>query len=157
MNDTKRGQRGSQQGEDDSRRTRVLIVDGRARVRLALRALLSTVPGLSVVSEVGDADQASKLTLAGAADAVVVDVMQLDDGGLEVVRRIKADRPMTRVVVLTADPWCRTESVRAGADAFVLKGCSLDELAAAITNGRVDRMDLRQEERKGAADRRDRP
>jgi DNA-binding NarL/FixJ family response regulator len=72
--------------------------------------------------------------LRGEADTVVIDVMQLSGAGIEVVRVIKAHRPSTRVVVLTENPSFRDEALAAGADAFLVKGCSIDELAEAIVS-----------------------
>jgi CheY-like chemotaxis protein len=52
--------------------------------------------------------------------------------GLEATRRIKAEWPEIRVIVLTIHAGLKAEALAAGADAFLVKGCPAGELLAAI-------------------------
>lgn len=129
--------RGRSADKRTARRTRVVIADAREQVRDALRALLRTWPDVDVVADVGDVGDALSLTIAGLVDTVLMDVLPIASEGVDAVREIKVRRPSTRVVVLTSDPWRRADSLGAGADAFLIKGCAVDELAGAIANRRV--------------------
>jgi DNA-binding NarL/FixJ family response regulator len=57
--------------------------------------------------------------------------------GLEATRRIKSQWPEVKVIALTMQPEYRAKALAAGADAFLLKGCTVDELEAAITPERA--------------------
>ena len=52
--------------------------------------------------------------------------------GLEATRRIKAEWPELRVIVLTIHAGLKAEALAAGAGAFLVKGCPAGELLAAI-------------------------
>ena len=67
-------------------------------------------------------------------DAVVLDMMLPDLDGLEVLRRIHADRPETRVLFLTARDAVedRITGIAAGGDDYVTKPFSLDEVAVRL-------------------------
>ncbi|NTV61990.1 MAG: response regulator transcription factor [Oscillochloris sp.] len=106
----------------------MLIVDGTRAVRAGMRAALARVRALTVVGEAGDGLTALGLIDALQPDVVLVDaqIPQLD--GINVVRRVKGRWPAIRVVVLTLHPIDRAASLAAGADAFLLKGCSREDL-----------------------------
>ena len=63
---------------------------------------------------------------------ILMDVQIPDLDGLEATRIIKDRWPQVKVVVLTMYGSYRTDALAAGADAFLLKGCSDEELLAAI-------------------------
>jgi two-component system OmpR family response regulator len=67
-------------------------------------------------------------------DAVVLDVMLPDLGGLEVLRRLRADAPLVPVVFLTARDAVedRIAGLTAGGDDYVTKPFSLEEVAARL-------------------------
>jgi DNA-binding NarL/FixJ family response regulator len=112
--------------------TRVLIADDRARSRGGLRALLDLQPEIVVVGEVEDGREAVCLVEALQPDVVLMDVKMPVLDGLEATRRIKAQWPEVRVVLLTIHPGYRAEALAAGADAFLIKGCPARDLWKAI-------------------------
>lgn len=111
---------------------RVLIADDRLRSRNGLRALVATWPHIEVVGEAGDGQEAVSLAEAHHADAVLMDVRMPRLDGLAATRLIKKRWPQIRVVILTMYPMYRVEALSAGADAFLVKGCSTEDLLAAI-------------------------
>jgi DNA-binding NarL/FixJ family response regulator len=108
---------------------RVLIADAVPRARAALQALLSGWPDIDVVGEAANGSEVVQMVWDNHPDVVVLDVnMPLLDG-LEATRAIKRRQPATRVIVLTLYADYRSAALAAGADAFLLKGCPIAELA----------------------------
>jgi two-component system, OmpR family, response regulator len=79
-------------------------------------------------------EDAVRLAAEWRPDAVVLDMMLPDLDGLEVMRRIHADRPETRVLFLTARDAVedRIEGITEGADDYVTKPFSLSEVTARL-------------------------
>ncbi|MGD9029813.1 MAG: response regulator transcription factor [Anaerolineae bacterium] len=112
--------------------TRVLIADDRPRSRRGLRALLTTQPGIEVVGEAGNGREALRLVGETWPDAVLMDAKMPAMDGLTATRLIKERWPGIKVIVLTMYGANRTDAMTAGADAFLVKGCSAEKLLRAI-------------------------
>lgn len=113
---------------------RVLIVDNQAVTRAGLRGLLESYPDLQVVGAAADGVQAVSETLELGPQVVLMD-MQLPNGqSLEALRQIKQLNLDTHVLLLSAQDREEFlyETLRAGADGYVLKDIAPDELAQAI-------------------------
>jgi DNA-binding NarL/FixJ family response regulator len=111
---------------------RVLIADDRSPSRRGLRALLSTEPRIAVVAEAGDGREAVRLVKETQPDAVLMDARMPALDGLTATRLIKQSWPEIKVIVLTMYSANRTDAMNAGADAFLVKGCSPEKLLRAI-------------------------
>jgi DNA-binding NarL/FixJ family response regulator len=114
------------------KRRRAVIADDRAQARDGLRSLLDTVPEVDVIGEAGDGREALRLAQEHRPDVVLLDAQMPGVGGLEATRLIKDRWPQVRVVVLTMYGSYRQDALAAGADAFLIKGCSDQDLLAAI-------------------------
>ena len=112
--------------------TRVLIADDGLRARRALRAVLALEPGIEVIGEATDGPEAVRLVEELGPDVVLMDAKMPVMDGLEATQLIKERWPEVRVVVLTIHPGYRAEALAAGADAFLIKGCSAKDLSEAI-------------------------
>jgi len=112
---------------------RTLVVDDHDSVRAILAAILSEY-GLDVVGVCADGREAVEACRELRPDAVVMDVRMPVLDGIAATREIKEASPTTRVVLLTAyeEEDLRTAALAAGADEFVLKGISGQELAALV-------------------------
>ena len=111
---------------------RVLVVEDEPKMADVLRRGL-TKAGLAV-DVAGDGGDA--LVRAGATeyDAIVLDAMLPDIDGLDVCRRLRADRVWSPVLMLTARSGVpdRVDGLDAGADDYLAKPFSFDELLARL-------------------------
>jgi two-component system NarL family response regulator/two-component system response regulator DevR len=101
----------------------VFVVDEHAGVRQALVAWLAARPGLRVVGDTGDLEQALLQVAASHPDIIIVEPKRPDGLGLALVERLAHLPWRPRVIVLTsyASDWERYQSQQWGATAYVLK------------------------------------
>jgi two-component system, NarL family, response regulator NreC len=113
---------------------RVLIVDDHAVVRSGLRSLLDADPGLEVVGEAGNGQEAVFQNRTLKPDVVVMDVVMPGENGIEATRRVLHERPEAKVLVLSMedDPSYVREAFDAGASGYVLKEAADAEVVQAV-------------------------
>jgi DNA-binding NarL/FixJ family response regulator len=113
---------------------RVLVVDDDDAVRTVLADLLQE-EGFEVVGRAIDGIEGVSLALSLTPDGVLLDVRMPRMGGIEAARAILAQLPNVRIVMLSAynDASLQAEAKEAGVSAFLVKGCALDELVAAVS------------------------
>lgn len=113
---------------------RVVLVDDHLIVRSGLAALLATAVGIELVGTAANGLEAIAIVDATRPDVVLMDLSMPVLDGVEATRRIVADIPGTRVVVLTSfgDQNRILEALRAGADGYLLKHTDPEALFAAI-------------------------
>jgi DNA-binding NarL/FixJ family response regulator len=114
-------------------RVRVLLADDHLPLLSAIRRLLSAE--FEVVGEAHDGEEATRMARELRPDIVVTDLAMPRTGGLDAIRRIKADQSASAIVVLTvlADPAVVDAAVEAGARGYVLKSQAGAQLLPAIT------------------------
>ncbi len=115
-------------------RIRVLIADDHIIVRSGVRLLLEAEPDITVVGEASDGREALELVEKHLPDVVLMDIAMPGMDGLEATRRIKANWPQVKVLVLTMH---RTdeyffEMLKAGASGYILKGAETSDLIHAV-------------------------
>ncbi|MEP7104805.1 MAG: response regulator transcription factor [Chloroflexota bacterium] len=115
-------------------RLRVMLVDDHELVRDGIKALIQANDDMLVVAEAGSVKEARLQADRTKPDVIVMDVQLADGSGIEATREIRADRPQTRVLMLTsfADDDALFASIMAGADGYVLKQIRGGELLRAI-------------------------
>jgi two-component system, NarL family, response regulator DevR len=125
---------GGMTGTGMGRPLRVLLVDDHEVVRDGIRALLSGVDDIVVAAEAGSVGEAVAVAERTQPDVVVMDVRLPDGSGIEATRDIRAQRPATKVLMLTsfADDEALFASIMAGAAGYVLKQIRGAELVRAI-------------------------
>jgi DNA-binding NarL/FixJ family response regulator len=113
---------------------RIFIVEDHTLLRAGLRALLSQDPDLEIVGEADNGRDAIRAIGVLAPHLVLMDLSMPGMNGIEAMMDIKRRNPDTRVLVLTihkTDEYIH-ESLRAGADGYILKDATHDELRVAI-------------------------
>jgi DNA-binding NarL/FixJ family response regulator len=115
---------------------RVLIVDDQELVRTGFRLFLETQPGLDVVGEAGDGEEAIERARTLRPDVVLMDIRMPTMDGVEATAKLTtgAIEPAPRVLVLTTfdlDEYV-FGALRAGAAGFLLKDAPRERLIEAI-------------------------
>ena len=113
---------------------RLLLVDDHAIVREGLRMLLGEVPDLELVGEAKDGPEAVTTAAALRPDVILLDLMLPGLNGIEVTRRILAQQPACRIIVLTtfADDQNVMAAMQAGAAGYLLKDVLQADLVKSI-------------------------
>ncbi|MGV1007419.1 MAG: response regulator [Dermatophilaceae bacterium] len=113
---------------------RVLVADDHALFRRGLRAMLELEGDIEVVGEAGDGLEAVVLAEELAPDVVLLDVRMPRSSGIEACQAIRDRVPAAKIVILTGsdEETDLFEAVRAGANGYVLKDVSGDQVALGI-------------------------
>lgn len=113
---------------------RVVLADDHAVVRQGIRQFLEEAGDIEVVAEAQNGAEAIHLVEGHEPDMAVLDIRMPEVTGVEATRQIKERFPQVRVLILTAyddDPYVFA-LLQAGADGYVLKTASGDELVQAV-------------------------
>ena len=114
---------------------RAVVVDDHPVFRTGLRTLLEDL-GVLVVAEAGDGETGVAAVLAERPDVVLMDLQMPGVSGVEATRRLTAQLPDVRVVVLTMvdDDQAVFAAVQAGAMGYLLKGAGQEEIGRALAS-----------------------
>ena len=117
-----------------SDRIRILIADDHALFRQAVRAILADEPDLELIGEAGDGDEAVRLAIELVPDVVLMDVRMPKLIGIEAARKINAELPTAKIVMLTVsdEDTDLVEAIKAGASGYLLKEVDPTEIATAV-------------------------
>lgn len=109
---------------------RVLLADDHTLVRAGIRALLENLPGVEIVAETGDGQEALALIREKRPEIAFVDIAMPGLNGLEIAARATREVPGTKVVILSmhGTPGHVAQALRAGVSGYVLKDAAADEL-----------------------------
>ena len=110
----------------------LLIVDDNSHARQALTAYLSQQAGVRVAAQASSGLEALTAIERKHPDIVLMDLQMPLMDGLEATRLIKKAWPEIKVIVLTLHPTFEEDARLAGADRFLVKGCSVNEMMEAI-------------------------
>ncbi|MBS0395563.1 MAG: response regulator transcription factor [Proteobacteria bacterium] len=115
-------------------KTRILLADDHAAIRGGLKEYCVRVLGLRVVGEAGDSDTASVLVRVCPAGLLVLDLALPPEGGLSVLKAMRAARIALPVLVYTMYPAEQFAAAAraAGAQAYVTKGAPMSEFGEAV-------------------------
>ncbi|HLI23720.1 MAG TPA: response regulator transcription factor [Acidimicrobiales bacterium] len=113
---------------------RVLVADDQALFRRGLSVVLGTEAGIEVVAEAEDGKEAVAKAEQEAPDVVLMDVRMPHLSGIEAARRIRDALPTTKILMLTVSDEGDDvfEALKAGADGYMLKEITVEEVADAV-------------------------
>jgi DNA-binding NarL/FixJ family response regulator len=113
---------------------RLVIVEDHTLMRVGLRSLLSRDEDLEIVGEAGNGRDAVRLVGSVSPHLVLMDLTMPGSNGIETIEDIRRRYPDVKILVLTlhrADEYVQ-ESFKAGANGYILKDATHDELRLAI-------------------------
>ncbi len=113
---------------------RIVLVEDHTILREGLRSLLHEHDNLEVIGEAADGRTGLRLALSKKPDLVLMDLSMPKMNGFEAIREIKKAEPAIKIIALTVH---NTEeyilmTLQAGADGYVLKDTTHDELIMAV-------------------------
>jgi DNA-binding NarL/FixJ family response regulator len=115
-------------------RTRIALVEDRAKVRSDWAKLINSLPDFTCVYTCGSAEEALRDLPQNPPDIVLMDIFLPRMSGIECTARLKALLPQTQIVILTAmaDQELIFLALKAGADGYLLKRTSPADLQSAL-------------------------
>jgi DNA-binding NarL/FixJ family response regulator len=113
---------------------RVLIADDHTLVREGLRQLLAATGDIRVEAEAADGDQVLALVKANDYDLAVLDMSMPGLSGIELVKRVRLEKPRLRVLVLSmhGEAQYAARALKAGASGYLTKDSASALLVGAI-------------------------
>jgi len=113
---------------------KILLVDDQPLFREGLRTLLSVPADFEVVGEAGNGEEAIRLARLLLPSVVLMDLQMPVLDGVAATRRLSAEQPVCRIIVLTTfdDDEMVFDGLRAGAVGYLLKDAPSEKLAEAI-------------------------
>jgi DNA-binding NarL/FixJ family response regulator len=113
---------------------RVAVADDHEFVRAGFATMLRSQPGITVVGDAVDGDEAVALCRREPVDVILMDIRMPGLDGIEATRQITSAGDRPRVIMLTTfdlDEYVY-DALSAGASGFLLKDITAEELAAAV-------------------------
>lgn len=113
---------------------RILIAEDHAIVRSGLRQILATTTDLVVAGEATQGGEVLEQARAGELDLVLLDMAMRGPSGVELIRRLRAERPQLPILVLSMynEGAIVSRALKAGAAGYVTKDSEPEVLLAAI-------------------------
>lgn len=113
---------------------RVVVADDHPIVREGMTALLTSLPGFTVVGVAATGRAAVREAVTAKPDVAVLDLQMPDLDGIAATKEIRRAAPAVAVLVLTmfSDDDSVFAAMRAGARGYLVKGAEQDEIARAI-------------------------
>jgi len=113
---------------------RVLLADDHEIVRDGLKRILGAAGDLQVAGEAADGDQALALVKAHDYDIALLDMSMPGLAGLDLIKRLKAEKPQLRILVLSmhGEQQYAARALKAGASGYLTKDSAAEQLVGAI-------------------------
>jgi DNA-binding NarL/FixJ family response regulator len=114
--------------------TRVLIADDHKIVRDGLKRILAASADLEVAGEAASGDEALALVKANDYDIAMVDMSMPGLSGIALLKRLKAEKPKLKLLVLSmhGEHQYAARALKAGASGYLTKDSAADQLVGAL-------------------------
>lgn len=112
----------------------LILADDHAIVRKGLKMILEEAGDIEIVAEVSDGLEAVKKVAELSPDLIIIDISMPNLNGIQATRQIKRKNPNTRILILSRhknDEYV-LQSIRAGADGYLIKNSAPSELINAV-------------------------
>jgi len=121
-------------GNSMAKTINIVICDDHAIVRMGLKFLIAQTPGMQVVGEAADGEEAVALAGKLKPDVILMNLVMQRKDGVIAIREIKEQNPDVRILVLTgfSDRQKVFSAIEAGANGYLLNDSSAEELLQAI-------------------------
>lgn len=115
---------------------RIILADDHKLIHQGMHSLLSAQPGLEVVGEAADGQEALNLIEALSPDIAIMDVMMPNLNGIEAAKIAHQRKFKTKIIFLSmhTNPTYAVRALQSGALAYVLKDADFTEVLQAIQN-----------------------
>ncbi|NLW40317.1 MAG: response regulator transcription factor [Tissierellia bacterium] len=112
----------------------LMIADDHVLMRQGLKQLLELEEDIAVIAQSGDGEETVKKALEYNPDVILLDINMPSMNGIEVLRRLKDLGTVSKIIMLTIheDREYLFETMKIGADGYVLKDSDADSLIKAI-------------------------
>jgi len=113
---------------------RILIADDHAIVRAGLKQIIEGIPDMILADEAADGRELLEKVRRNDYDVIVLDITMPGGGGIEVLNRLKGEKPKLPVLALSIHPEDQygKRMLKAGASGYLTKESAPDELITAI-------------------------
>jgi DNA-binding NarL/FixJ family response regulator len=113
---------------------RVLLADDHEIVRDGLKRILGASGDLQVAGEAANGDEALALARANDYDLALLDMSMPGLSGIDLVKRLKAEKPKMKLLVLSmhGEPQYAARALKAGAAGYLTKDSAAEKLVGAI-------------------------
>jgi DNA-binding NarL/FixJ family response regulator len=113
---------------------RVLLADDHEIVRDGLKRILGAAGDVQVAGEAANGDQALALVRAQDYDVALLDMSMPGLSGIDLVKRLKAEKPKMKLLVLSmhGEPQYAARALKAGAAGYLTKDSAAEQLVGAI-------------------------
>jgi DNA-binding NarL/FixJ family response regulator len=116
------------------RKKKVFLVDDHGVVRNGLAELINQTGDLAVCGDVSSGEEALEKLRSVLPDIAIVDLVLGEMGGLELVKRLKAQYPALPILVLSMhdESFFAERCLRAGARGYIMKKEAIDQVETAL-------------------------
>jgi DNA-binding NarL/FixJ family response regulator len=113
---------------------RVLLADDHEIVRDGLKRILAASSDVQVAGEAANGDEALALVRANDYDLALLDMSMPGLSGIDLVKRLKAEKPKLKLLVLSmhGEPQYAARALKAGAAGYLTKDSAAEQLVGAI-------------------------
>jgi DNA-binding NarL/FixJ family response regulator len=113
---------------------RVLIADDHKIVRDGLKGILAATADIEVAAEAAGGDEALALVRANDYDVALIDMSMPGLSGIDLVKRLRAEKPKLRLLVLSmhGEHQYAARALKAGAAGYLTKDSASEQLLGAI-------------------------